>query len=305
MKQKIPTIAAALAVAFCAGAMAGCAPQPEPTPSTVSGSLQEEELVAELKQAIADAPSYESVTMTQHQKRTFHDGGEDDANANAPGIPDYEDSSDRDPNDWTGIYKFDYSGGTLRTSSGDEQEGYFSDNGKAVYVSNGEGYSGTTEQLDMTEFAGVEEMLSYQLGDWRNAVDYIATISKEESDGKTTYTLVLDPDKYNASGETLADLGDPVLSATLSIGFDGDGHIISIIKEEDRAASGEKIEEFFSDFDSTVVEPLPEATHEYSELLVDPWSQGGDIPIVKAGGDDGEEGGAGDAAGTGKIESDS
>ena len=66
-----------LAAALALSAMAGCGKQPEATTSTEAPAAEaaaeqtQDEIIAELKDAIATAPSYKSVTVTESIVSTY------------------------------------------------------------------------------------------------------------------------------------------------------------------------------------------------------------------------------------------
>ena len=64
----------------------------------------------------------------------------------------------------------------------------------------------------------------------------------------------------------LSEAGMPVKDAILTIGFDKGGNVASMIAAINFEDSGlvETLE--FSDFDSTVVDPTPEATKTYEQM---------------------------------------
>ena len=103
-------------------------------------------------------------------------------------------------------------------------------------------------------------------------IDCFDTVVKEQQGDVTVYTVTLDPEKYMASDEILtlmAESGTPVKEAFFTIGFEEDGCIASI----DLAVTYDKSKNWrglvFSDYDSTVIDPMPEANKTYEEMEED------------------------------------
>lgn len=294
MKRMTLVIVAALAAALAVFAIAGCSSQSASSAST-SGSTSasaaseqsQEEIIAELKGAIANAPAYKSVTITVGESSTVTDkaeAAEDDSSesaASSEAASSESAAADDADTEYEAIeaktvYKFDASGETLKTSMVAEIEGitlqYFTDGDAAVFVSDGPVYSGTTEQFDLAHTNGVETFLVEEIGDLNTLVDCAAEAEKMESNGMTFYLLTLDPEKYIASDEILqimADAGSPVKEASLTIGFEEDGSIASI----DLATTYDDVKVWkglmFSDYDNTAIDPMPEADKTYEEMEAD------------------------------------
>ena len=174
------------------------------------------------------------------------------------------------------VYKFDASGDKLKTSMTAELDGiklqYISDGDDAVCVTDGPIYGGTTEQFDLTHFKGVEAFFTEAVGDLNAIVDCVATVEKTQVPDGTGYELTLDPEKYIASDETLkllADSGSKVQEAIFSFVFDSEGRIVSSTKTlVFPDVTSVKLFEL-TDFDSTTVEPMPEATSTYEQMDAD------------------------------------
>lgn len=133
-----------------------------------------------------------------------------------------------------GVYKFDASGDKLRTSMeatvSDVTLTYYTEGDDAVVVTDGPVYSGTTEELGLSHFDGVEAYMTDSFGDLQSIVDCVDTVTKEQQGDVTVYTLTVDSQKYIVSDEILsmmADYGDPLQSATFIFGFDQDGRMVS------------------------------------------------------------------------------
>ena len=306
-------VAAALVAALSVGAMTGCgnkAPSDD-TAAPAAAEQTQEEIVAELKQAIANEPEYKSVTVTEKVIATPKGGVADtESDETDAAKADETDAAETDeaataetdeavaaeddainetmePVDAltdtpetlesTTVYQFDASGDKLKTSMTGESMGikiqYFSDGDDAVCVSDGPVYSGTTEQFDMVHFKGLEAYLENTVGDLNTIVDCVDTIAKEQKGTETVYTLTLDPEKYIKSDEILTamaeELDDPVIEAVYTIGFDQDGHITLIRVETKYKDSASELDVAFSNFDSTVIDSMPEADKTYEDMEAD------------------------------------
>lgn len=290
------TIVAALAIVV----LAGCNSQPASSTSASAASSisasttsaqSQDEIIAELKDALANAPAYKSVTVTESLETTFMVDDEaaagdssasaassevsSSASATSSAAAD-EPSAEPEVIEVKSVYKFDASGDKLKTCMtgeiGDYKIQYFSDGNDAVCVTDGPVYSGTTEQFGMTYAAGVDAYIANEVGDLNALIDCAASVEKMESKGLTFYALMLDSEKYIASDEILtlmAESGTPVKVAFFTIGFEKDGSIASM----DLTVTYEKSKNWrglvFSDYDSTVIDPMPEANKTYEEMEED------------------------------------
>ena len=290
------TIVAALAIVV----LAGCNSQPASSTSASAASSisasttsaqSQDEIIAELKDALANAPAYKSVTVTEEMESIFMADDESAASGSSASAASSEssssesatssaaaDGSSSEPEviEVKSVYKFDASGDKLKTCMtgeiGDYKIQYFSDGNDAVCVTDGPVYSGTTEQFGMTYAAGVDAYIANEVGDLNALIDCAASVEKMESKGLTFYALMLDSEKYIASDEILtlmAESGTPVKVAFFTIGFEEDGSIASI----DLAVTYDKSKNtrglMFSDYDSTVIDPMPEADKTYEEMEED------------------------------------
>ena len=266
MKHVSTVVATALGLALATGALAGCGGQQASTTDNPAASAEQaavqttEELVAEFKQAVADVPEYTSATVTLEEISTSPNES-----------PDGEETIESKT-----VYKFDKSGGQLKTSANVDMSGlkleYITDGDNAVFVSDGPVYSGTTEQFDLNFSDGLEAFLLDSIGDLNVLADCAADAEKMESKGLTFYTFTLDPEKYIASDEalkTLADYGTTVKEAMVTVGFDEDGTIASIDRTIDYGDTIASKHMVFSDYNSTVVEAMPEATKTFEEMEAD------------------------------------
>lgn len=246
MKRTTICIIVVFAAMLAAAALFGCA----------------SDLKGEVQKAISNIPEFESVTVTETTKATpLGDAEAEDASEEFESIESKT------------VYKFDESGDELKTSMigeiGDVTMQYFSEGDDAVCVTDGPVYSGTTEQFDLTHFDGFEAFFTDGVGDLNTFVDCADKISKEQQDNVTVYTLTLNPEKYIESDEILtmmAEYGDPVIEAVYTIGFDQDGRMVSldeyVVYQQSIAERSYKL----TDFDSTVIEPMPEADKTYEEM---------------------------------------
>ncbi|MDO4797977.1 MAG: hypothetical protein Q4A01_08155 [Coriobacteriales bacterium] len=278
MKQTSICFAAALTAVLAMGTMAGCGNQ-STSPANVSAESSAEssqtttdaassdakqsqdEIIAELKEAAANPIPCKSVTVNETTTSVLK--GDEAATA------DDEIASKT-------VYKFDANGDKLRTSMVSTIDNitltYYSDGDDAVLVTDGPVYSGTTEQFDLPHFKGVESYLTDTFGDLRSIIDCVDTVTKEQQGDTTVYTLTVIPEKYIASDEILtmmAEYGDPLQSATFTFGFNKDGRIVSAEDKTEytTVVSGRAVT--LSDFDSTVVDPMPKADRTYEQMEQD------------------------------------
>ena len=270
MKRTTTTIiATALSAVLATGALAGCgsqqaAPAEEPaaTEATTEATTEQttEELVAEFKEAAAKAPTYQSVTITAEETTTLtgEDANSDETIASKT------------------VYKFDNSGEKLKTSAdaeiADVKMTYYTDGDAAVLVTDEGVYSGTVEQFELNFADGVEAFLKESVGSADIFADCAADVEKTETNGLTFYTLTLDPQKYTASDESLqmlADYGSPIEEALVTIGFEEDGSLASLDRKLTYPQSTFVKNMSFSDYNATVVDPMPEATKTFEEMESD------------------------------------
>lgn len=266
--------------------------------TSASAEQSQDPVVAELVEVFAKAPAFKSVTITEHITTDFKGGAEASAGdsstsaassaaassestesaaaASSESAAADEAGEELETIDATTVYKFDESGDKLKTSMtaelGDIKLQYFSNGEDAVCVTDGPVYSGTTEQFDQTHFAGAAAYLKEATWDLNDIVGCVATATKSEQDGMTVYELTLDPEKYMASDEILqimAESGDPILSAVVYIGFDPNGYIVWVDNKTDYKLSTTEKSLSLSDFDSTVIEPMPQADKTYEEMEAD------------------------------------
>ena len=185
-------------------------------------------------------------------------------------------SADEDPLVSKGVYKFDDTGKELKTcltcEIDDIKLQYYSDGEKAVCVTDGPVYSGTTDQFDMEQFHGADTYVETQVGNLYELIKCIDTVARGEKDGQTVYTLTLDPQKYIETDEIykmMADSGDAVQKAVVIVAFNKDGYIVmeDLFVEYPKNTAQTNI--VLSDFDSTTIEAMPEATRTYEEMDAD------------------------------------
>ena len=262
------TTAMALSAILMAGAVVGCggggssatdATEVTRAVEATGATEADDPMLSELKEAIANAPAFTSVTVTVNSATTF--------------VP--EDGGEPDTIEGTAVYKFD-EGGTLRSSTQSESYGiamdYYTDGDQAVLVSDGKAYGGTTKQFDLVQSKGSKACLVDTTGDLEMLLTVASGVQKEQSGADTVYSLVLDVDRYTESDEglsTMAQLGSKVQDATASITFDADGYIVAVDQATDYSSFSTKTNVTLSDFDATVVDPMPEATATYDEMLAD------------------------------------
>ena len=212
------------------------------------------ELIAELKDAIAGRPAHKSVTLTEEVK------GSAKAAASDTIEPKF-------------VYKFDASGEKLRTDMEGEIGGttfrYCSEGDAVVCVTGGTAYSGTAGQFGLAHFAGIEACLAEKIGDLDAIVECVAAAAKEQQGDLAVYALTLDPEKYMASDDILTAMkegGNPVSSAAYEFGFDKEGNLVSshgVIEYATVITDGTYT---LSDFDATVVGPMPAADKTFEDL---------------------------------------
>ena len=287
MKRVSAIIVATLIATLAICVVAGCSGQ---SASSSAAKQTPEEIIAELKGAIANQPEFKSVTLTEVSISTFKNAATTEGGASGEAASSKAASSEaassesaaaEDPVDANAIksktvVKFDESGEALKTDAIYEIEDikleYYSDGDKAVCVTDGPVYSGTTEQFDQPQFAGFEACFYGAVGDLNTCIDCFDTVVKEQQGDVTVYTVTLDPEKYMASDEILTmmkDAGDPVLSAVFTFSIDKDGRLVSLNRVVDYNVSSIDVTHALSDFDSTVIGPMPEADKTYEEMESD------------------------------------
>lgn len=301
MKRMTAIIVAALAATLAVCALTGCGSQPASSASASASSSasasaasassaaaqSQDEIIAELKAAIAGTPAFKSVTVAEEDEAAFKVDAEASADSSSASAASSEAASSEsaaaeaateEANTITSkaVYKFDASGDTLKTSVSAQIEDitieYYTDGDNAVCVTDGPVYSGTVEQFDLTHAAGFEAYLAETIGDLNKLADCAAEAEKMESNGLTFYMLTLDPAKYIATDEALtalAEAGMPVKQALLTVGFAEDGSIVSIdlgIAYEDSMNAKHLV---ISDYNSTVVDPMPAADKTFEEMEAD------------------------------------
>lgn len=295
MKRTTICIAAALAAALAAGALAGCSSQPAssasaPAASSASASASasassaaaqsQDELVAELKAAIAGAPTFKSVTVAVEEESIFEAAAADSsASAASSSASAASSSASAEPEKLAtmSVYKFDASGDKLKTSVSTDIEDvtlqYFTDGDDAVFVTDGPVYSGKVDQFDLSHAKGFEAFLTSTVGDLSKLADCAASVEKMEQDGLKFYMVTLDPQKYTASDEALtvlAKYGNTVKEALLTVGFNENGNIISVDLGVTYEQGDSKLDHLvFSDYDSTVIDPMPAADRTYEDMEAD------------------------------------
>ena len=284
MKRVSAIIVATLIATLAICVVAGCSGQ---SASSSAAKQTPEEIIAELKGAIANQPEFKSVTLTEVSISTFKNAATTEGGASGEAASSKAASSEaassesaaaEDPVDANAIksktvVKFDESGEALKTDAIYEIEDikleYYSDGDKAVCVTDGPVYSGTTEQFDQPQFAGFEACFYGAVGDLNTCIDCFDTVVKEQQGDVTVYTVTLDPEKYMASDEILTmmkDAGDPVLSAVFTFSIDKDGRLVSLNRVVDYNVSSIDVTHTLSDFDSTVIGPMPEAEKTHEEM---------------------------------------
>lgn len=250
--------------------MVGCgSQQATPDDSAATTAQSQEEIIAELKDAIANVPAYKSVTITEVDSAFSNDNAATNETGNTTdALPDVVEA--------TSVYKFDASGNKLKTSVDSNTMGvkmqYYTDGDNAVYVSDGPVYSGTTEQFNLSQANGVEAYVTETIGDLGLITDCIANVTKQQQSSMTVYTLELDPKEYVKSDEALSilsDYGDSVKKAVITIGFNEDGRIVYLDNTTDFSKTVSKKNLSFADFDATVIDPMPKATKKYEDLQAD------------------------------------
>ena len=254
MKRTTMYIVLTLAAALALGLMAGCSSQPASTEQT------QDEIIAELKDAFAKEPTFKSVTLTETSSATL--AGDDADEANLAG---------------TTVLKFDASGDKLKTYYTSTIDGitleYYSVGDDAVCVTDGPVYSGKTEQFGMSHFAGAAEYLTDDIGNLDTIVDSVGTVTKEEQGDTTVYTLTMDTEKYIAADEILTTLAEndetKLTEAVITFGLDKDGRVVSTSKVTKSPISTGETTIIISDFDSTEIGAMPEATKTYEDMESD------------------------------------
>ena len=256
--------------------------------ASAASEQSNDEVLAELKDVSSKMPAFKSVTITDQtvsvlsnvSEATTTDSSASAASSEAASsesaAAESSASAESSTIASTTVYKFDESGDKVRTSVKSEIEDitlqYFTEGDDAVCVTDGPAYSGTTDQFGLEHAAGAKAYLESATGDLNTIFNCVKTVTKSQQDGMTVYELALDPEKRIASDEIfqlLADNGDPVLNEGIIIGFDENGYLMwANEKREFKDSTAEK-NMMFSDFDSTVVDPMPEADKTYDDMQAD------------------------------------
>lgn len=303
MKRAGIFLVMSLAAVLAVGALAGCSNQQSSSAASssaasASSAQSHDEVVAELKNAVANQPAFKSVTVTEESAAFVKDAAETatagssasaasseaassasaaaSESASAASSAASEASGEADAIRAKTVYKFDASGDKLKTETTSEIDdvkiAYYSDGTDAVCVTDGPVYSGTTEQFELIQFAGYDALIAEEVGDPNKIIDCVDTVTKEQQGDLTVYTLKLDAKKYIQSDEILtimAEAGDPVLAATYVIGFDKDGHLAKLDSLVEYQATTAERNLTMSGFDSTVLDPMPAADKTYEEMESD------------------------------------
>ena len=267
--KRTTALATALSVALMTGALVGCDGQAassasgsEASTASVSSTTEvtpvSDEMVGELMNAIESAPAYTSVTVTTKQSVIF---------------PGNEQGSEESVES-TAVYKYDLSGEKTRTSVEMEDFGvklvYYTEGEQAVFVSDGGTYAGTTEEFDLRYTAGAGALLDGVIGERDTLAKCAASLEKEQGGDRTFYTLHLDTAKYTESDKALsmqAEAGHPLKEAQITIGFDADGRLVSLERVLSYDASKDVDSLAFTDYDATVVDPMPAADKTFDDDL--------------------------------------
>lgn len=260
----------------------------ESTSSSEASEKSQDEILAELKESLSNLPAYTSVTITE-KEYTWENYNEDavaetsDAASSSAASSSAASSSSSagvsEPSlggetiESTSVYKFDESGDKIKTSVShtldDITMQYYTDGDDAVCVTDGPVYSGTTEQFDLAHAAGSKVYLEETIGDLNTLLDCVTEVEQGEIEGVMGYELTLDPQKYIETDEYLkmaADAGDPIQNAYITVGFDKDGYIAWMTRTDVFSGLTKSTLLDLTDYDKTVVDPMPEATNTYEEM---------------------------------------
>lgn len=263
MKRVAMYIVTVFAVALAVGALAGCGQNASSGQSSASNAQpaaskqSKDEVISDLKSTEQNAPEFKSVTVNERTAWNYTN--------DSTGKPE--------TTQFSGVYKFDLSSDQPKESITAEYGGqklqFFTDGKTAVFVSDGNAYSGTPRQFGAEDYSGFDTFVKHVVGDLETVVGCAASAEKAESSGPACYMLTLDPEKYMASDGALTMLkeeGYPVKAATLTIALNESGNIglMSLIVDFEGSSIEETLE--FSDFNSTEVEPTPKATKTYEEM---------------------------------------
>ena len=274
MKRRTTLAAAALSIVLATGAITGCGGQsgsaPDGTKATQeqasdaieSSDLSLEELAQEIKAGIANLPQQQSLTIPSESVSKYTGTDSPD--------PTTDEMSETD------VYKFDMSGGTLRSTSEYTMSGvtmkYYTDGDRVVCITDGPAYGGSADEFMLTQSDGYLALIDETFGDLSTVVDCATSIEKTLEMGQSVYSLELDAQKYINSDEILSimsDSGSPVISASYVIAFDADGNYSKISNTVDYGTSTSTKTFVFSDFGTTTVDKMPEATKTYADMQAD------------------------------------
>ena len=149
---------------------------------------------------------------------------------------------------------------------------YFTEGDDAVCVTDGPVYSGTVEQFDLQHAAGAKAYLQSATGELGKIFDCVDTVKKSQQDGMAVYEMTLDPEKRIASDEIykiMADNGDPLVAESIILGFDEKGYLVWANEKREFKGSVAEKNIMLTDFDNTVVDPMPKADKTYEEMEAD------------------------------------
>ena len=298
VKIATPVFAAALiagALVGCGGQAASSSASASPASSSATAPASQsaetkataEETVAQLKEAMANAKDFKSVTIT-HKVATEVDTSKiqdsasaQSASASPSDSADSAAASDSATSESASLnvstdYKIDQSGEAVKASSSTNLGGStfnaFLDGDKAVIEIDGEAYAGTAEEMSVHEMTSVDELLKTKVGDFETIMSCVSAADVAKQGSNTVYALTVDTEKYAQADElekALADAGLKKELFAVSYEFGADGKLLSVSVFETTSLGTTEATLNFTDYDTTVVDQAPETDKTYADMNAD------------------------------------
>ena len=294
------------AAALIAGALVGCGGQAAsssasasaasasaaasataPASPTAETKATAEETVAQLKAAMENAKNFKSVTVT-HKVGMEVDTAQlqeliNEQSASASAVESAESAAASDAAaaedmslDTTTVYKFDQSGETMKASSSTDFFGStisaFLDGDKAVVDFDGDAYAGTIDEIGVHEMTSIDELLNTKVGDFDTIMSCVSAADIGKQGDNTVYALVVDTEKYAEADEVQKELSEAGLKKdvfAVSYEFGADGKLVSVNVFESMSFQTTEASLNFTDYDATVVDPVPETDKTYADMSAD------------------------------------
>ena len=149
------------------------------------------------------------------------------------------------------------------------------DGDDVVIASQGQAYSLTLEELEAmgySQYSSIDNIMKSQGGDFSAYKDAVQSVEKTTEGDETIYTVTCDPEKIMSSSEAnaaLSQLGGSVSfdSAKLVYHVNASNQLTGFDMELAGKAYSMTFNGKVYDYDSTVVDPAPEATGKFSDIV--------------------------------------